>query len=102
LNQRRLLTHLESTTVTGLADERPHTADDPTSSADARQVVCAMAQLPRDQYATMGLFYLEDLSVTEIAAALGVPAGTVKTRLMHARNKIRRSLGVKENQHERT
>jgi RNA polymerase sigma-70 factor (ECF subfamily) len=88
--------------VAQMADERSVAADDPTGRADAQRVVSAMAQLPRDQYATMGLFYLEELSVTETAAALGVPAGTVKTRLMHARNKIRRSLGVKENEHERT
>jgi len=29
------------------------------------------------------------MSVAEVAVALGVPAGTVKTRLMHARQKLR-------------
>jgi RNA polymerase sigma-70 factor (ECF subfamily) len=38
------------------------------------------------------LFYLEDLSVAEVATALGVPRGTVKTRLMHARARLRAEL----------
>lgn len=52
----------------------------------------AMAALPSEQRAAVALFYREDFSVAEIAAALGVPAGTVKTRLMHARRKLRASL----------
>jgi len=52
----------------------------------------AMAALPREQRAAIALFYLEDFSVAEVAAALGVPAGTVKTRLMHARRKLREAL----------
>jgi RNA polymerase sigma-70 factor (ECF subfamily) len=40
----------------------------------------------------MWLFHIEDLSVAEIAVALDVPAGTVKTRLMHARRTLRETL----------
>jgi RNA polymerase sigma factor (sigma-70 family) len=49
----------------------------------------AVAALPPDQRAVIGLFYLEDLDVAQVATALNVPAGTVKTRLMHARRKLR-------------
>lgn len=49
----------------------------------------AIAALPPAQAATIALFYLEDLRVTEVALALDVPVGTIKTRLMHARNKLR-------------
>ncbi len=48
-----------------------------------------MATLPASQRAALALFYLENLSVAEIAVALDVPPGTVKTRLMHARRKVR-------------
>jgi RNA polymerase sigma-70 factor (ECF subfamily) len=47
--------------------------------------------LPPEQQAAIALFYLEDMSVAEVAVALNVPAGTVKTRLMHARRKMRRA-----------
>ncbi|MBU1384917.1 MAG: RNA polymerase sigma factor [Alphaproteobacteria bacterium] len=52
----------------------------------------ALAALPAEQRAAVGLFYLEDLDVAETATALNVPAGTVKTRLMHARRKLRAAL----------
>lgn len=52
----------------------------------------ALAALPADQRAAVALFHLEDLSVAETAVALNVPAGTVKTRLMHARRKLRAAL----------
>jgi len=67
-------------------------ADEIEQSADASVIRRAMAALPGDQRAAIALFYLQDLSVAEIAAALSVPAGTVKTRLMHARKKLRASL----------
>ena len=38
------------------------------------------------------LAFYEDLSVAEIGAIQGVPEGTVKTRLFHARAKIKRCL----------
>lgn len=71
------------------------------AQASTRAVNAALAGLSADQRAAIALFYLEDLSVAEIAAALGVPAGTVKTRLMAARDKLKTALGVtmeKENE----
>ena len=68
------------------------------AGADAAPLHAAMASLPPDQRAAIALFYMEDFSVAEIAASLGVPAGTVKTRLMHARRKLRAALeGGKDN-----
>lgn len=45
--------------------------------------------LPVGQRAALALFYLDGLSVAEVATALAIPPGTVKTRLMHARNRLR-------------
>ena len=59
------------------------------AKADATPLRAAMAELPPEQRAAIALFYLEDFSVTEVSVALSVPAGTVKTRLMHARRKLR-------------
>jgi len=49
----------------------------------------AIATLPAKQRAVIALYYLEEFSIAEISVALSVPAGTVKTRLMHARKKLR-------------
>ncbi len=60
--------------------------------ADRGPLAQAIQQLPPDQFAAIALFYGDDLSVAEIAAALDAPAGTIKTRLMHARRKLRATL----------
>ena len=56
---------------------------------DGERVRTALGALPPEQRATIALFHLEEMSVAEVAVALDVPAGTVKTRLMHARRKLR-------------
>ncbi|WP_202845139.1 sigma-70 family RNA polymerase sigma factor [Luteimonas saliphila] len=62
------------------------------TAAELRNVLGAMAGLPAQQRAALSLYYLEHLGVAEIAVALDIPPGTVKTRLMHARRKIRARL----------
>ena len=52
----------------------------------------AMAALPPDQRAAIALFYIEGFSIGEIAEAIRIPEGTVKTRLFHARRALRRQL----------
>ncbi len=49
----------------------------------------AIRLLPSEQRATIALHHFEHLSVAEVAVAMAVPAGTVKTRLLHARRKLR-------------
>jgi RNA polymerase sigma factor (sigma-70 family) len=68
--------------------------DDDTGAiaADMSSVALAIDRLPAPQRAALALFYLDELSVAEIAIATDVPPGTVKTRLMHARRKIRAQL----------
>lgn len=61
-------------------------------AAEVGEVLAAMRGLPSGQRAALALFHLEQLSVAEIAIALDVPPGTVKTRLMHARRKLRETL----------
>lgn len=59
---------------------------------DLRAVQAALAELPAPQRAALALFYRDEMSIAEIAVALEVPAGTVKTRLMHARRKLREKM----------
>lgn len=61
-------------------------------SADLAAVKAAIAGLPPEQRSAMALFHGRELSVAEVAIALDVPVGTVKTRLMHARRKVRAAL----------
>ncbi len=56
---------------------------------DLQAIRMAINALPVEQSATIRLFYLEDFSVKQVAAALDIPLGTVKTRLMHARKTLK-------------
>lgn len=70
-------------------DDVASTAASPEQSASAAELHALLAGLPAHHRATLALFYLEGLTVTEIAAALEIAPGTVKTRLMHARHRMR-------------
>jgi RNA polymerase sigma-70 factor (ECF subfamily) len=65
------------------------TSCDPHNEVDADRLRAAVRTLPVEQRAAVALFYFEELSVAEVAVALDVPSGTVKTRLLHARRKLR-------------
>lgn len=73
-----------------IPDERP--AALPEASLDAaetqRLIREILDSLPDDQRAVVGMYYYEELSVREIAEALGVSESAVKSRLLYARRKI--------------
>ena len=53
----------------------------------------ALRGLPVEQRAVIALHYAADLPLAEVAAALGVPIGTAKSRLAAALERLRRDLG---------
>ena len=57
---------------------------------DAEQVHHALDRLPLPQREAVTLYFLEDLSIDEIARVLDVPVGTVKSRLHYAKQAIRK------------
>lgn len=64
-------------------------------AAEARAVlVGAFAGLSYDQRAVIALHYAAGLSLREVAEALDIPAGTVKSRLAAALEALRRKVGV--------
>lgn len=71
------------------ADPRANDAD-----LDGARLREALDALPPDQRAVLVLGYFEGLSSSEIAAHLGIPIGTVKSRVSAALGKLRERLGV--------
>jgi RNA polymerase sigma-70 factor, ECF subfamily len=65
-------------------------ASDTESAVARRDLLDALALLPEEQRAVVLLVGVEDLSYEEAARALGVPIGTVMSRLSRGRDKLRR------------
>ena len=61
----------------------------PEGIDDRLAILQAFARLPRDQRLAAHLHYVEGLSLGEIAAVADVPEGTVKSRLFHARRRLK-------------
>lgn len=77
--------------VDPLEDDMPELAQRGTQP-DAllvRDLDRAIARLPADQRAVLLLVTLEEMSYEEVARTLGIPIGTVMSRLSRAREKLR-------------
>ena len=59
----------------------------------ANRISAAIDQLPEKYREPIVLRHAADLSYEEIAEALELPIGTVKTRIFRARDALRQSLG---------
>jgi RNA polymerase sigma-70 factor (ECF subfamily) len=69
---------------------------DPITSghADALSVQDAMARLPIEQREVVGLVLVEGLSYKEAAEIIGVPVGTITSRLARGRDSLQAMLGA--------
>jgi len=63
-----------------------------TQLEDAEAVHWGLGQIKLTFREVLTLYFLQDLSIDEIAEVLDVPAGTVKSRLYHARQQLRKVL----------
>ena len=79
-------------TPQSLADLGPGVATMAAKKADQRRVAAALRQLPRDMQVLLELYYWEELGVDDLATVLGVPAGTIKSRLHAARARLKARL----------
>jgi RNA polymerase sigma-70 factor (ECF subfamily) len=83
---------VRATRVTDPLDEEMAELAQRPSQGDAlavRDLDRALARLPEEQRAVLLLVALEDMSYEEVARTLGIPIGTVMSRLSRAREKLR-------------
>jgi RNA polymerase sigma-70 factor (ECF subfamily) len=60
-----------------------------TDHLELRDLAGALAQLPEEQRAVLLLVALEEMSYAEVAETLGIPQGTVMSRLARGRERLR-------------
>jgi RNA polymerase sigma-70 factor (ECF subfamily) len=81
LESRRRQTRFPHFDLDTAESELPVVSPSAVSQLDAAQVLDSLAQVDEVYQAPVALFYLQDCSYNEIAEILGVPLGTVKSRL---------------------
>ncbi len=89
--QRRRTEPLEDDSAAGVAGGA--TDEDAWIRDRRRAVQAALAQLPPDQRQALELAYYGGLTQSELAERLGVPIGTVKSRMFTALGRLRELLG---------
>ena len=97
ISQRR--TEQRRPMTSELLDETPLSArpsDDPAQASETRQVFAAIAELPDEFRDALVAVDVAGLSYPEAARALGVPEGTLTSRLFRGRDRVARRLSGEE------
>ena len=74
------------------ADDAPSPEEEAQRRARGDALQAALARMPEYQRAMIVMYHAEDMSYEEMAAALDLPVGTVKSRLNRARLNLRDGL----------
>jgi RNA polymerase sigma-70 factor, ECF subfamily len=69
---------------------------------NAEQVHFGLSRVSIVHREVLTLYFLQDLSLDEIAGVVGIPVGTVKSRLHHAKCALKAVLDQEESKHART
>ena len=75
-----------------LEDSRPSVLEQVTASLDRDVLRTVVASLPAEQRQAIAMAYFEGLSHSEIAAATGLPLGTVKSRIRLGMQRLKAQL----------
>ncbi|MDE3065946.1 MAG: RNA polymerase sigma factor [Verrucomicrobiota bacterium] len=92
LGARRRQTRFPHVELEHAGADLPAVSPDVGGGLDAAQALQALAQLEDLYQAPVALFYLQDCSYNEIAEILGVPLGTVKSRLTRGLGRLHQLL----------
>jgi RNA polymerase sigma-70 factor (ECF subfamily) len=92
LDSRRRQTRFPQIELDDMDAELPDVSPAAVSGLDATHVLNTLARVDEVFQAPVALFYLQDCSYNEIAEILGVPLGTVKSRLARGLGQLQQLL----------
>ena len=78
----------ENFDLEAIADTASNTEEQIMQAEEIRMLREAVAELPEKMRIVVLMFYMEEMSILEIAEALQIPDGTVKSRLHQAKEKL--------------
>ncbi len=78
--------------TSALADLMPGIQTQASLQAERQRLALALQRIPLELQVVVELFYWEELSVGDLAQVVGVPPGTVKSRLFRARQLLKVAL----------
>jgi len=92
LASRRRHTRFPHLELDEAAGDLPVVAPTAADRLDSAQVLASLARMDEIYQAPVALFYLQEYSYNEIAEILGVPLGTVKSRLSRGLGQLQQML----------
>ena len=94
IDTRRRLGRVSFADISGMEfeDEGPASDDALAAHQEGRHLNTALRDLPDDQREILTLAFVDELSQSQIARKLGLPLGTVKSRMRLAYGKLMRAL----------
>jgi RNA polymerase sigma-70 factor (ECF subfamily) len=90
--KQRPLDSLDTVDQAALGDESADPLEALVAAEQEDRFLAALEDLPEQHRSVILLHYLEDYDLAAIGEITGVPTGTVKSRLHHARRKLRELL----------
>lgn len=102
--RRRVLPQSELEEAADVPDREPGVEDQVLADAGLARIEVAISHLPQSLREVVVLALVEELPYRDVAAALGVPVGTVKSRMSSARRRLSTALradGSRESAYER-
>ncbi len=92
ISRRRWMRPIEEVADWLVGDRRGSIQRHIEQAEETRRLELAIATLPAAQRVVVVLYYINDLSLNEIADVLEIPAGTVKSRLHYGRKALKEKL----------
>jgi RNA polymerase sigma-70 factor (ECF subfamily) len=102
--RRRGTRYAEDITEHEIEDDAATPEENSIMNSDAEAIRSCLNRLSPEHKAVIDLVYYHEMPVHDVSIIAGIPENTVKTRLFHARKKLRELLhetGIEGERHER-